>query len=87
MTATMKERIYREVELSYLTQDAENHCSDYLERYDIRLSTPLNQSDYKWLAETFRDEHDCNIADNDLWENIIEEYITKLGKDEITCAK
>ena len=73
ISAQEKERIYREVQRKYHIQDAKQQVETYLESNDI---TPATISfDYEYLAEQFEEEKDCNIADNDLWNKIIEDYV------------
>ena len=89
LSAQRKEAIYREVEMQYLTQDAKNHITDRIEQVEDDLENEtslleykrlksLDDSDYACLAEYFRDDHDCNIADNVQWDNLIDEYIEDL---------
>lgn len=45
----------------------------FIDRYDDEA--PLLWFDIEFLAEQFEDKHDCEIADNVTWNNVISEYI------------
>lgn len=68
----LKEAMYREVQKSYLMQDAESHVDEMYVRGDI--DHEYNKEDFVALANRFLEENDCNVAENDLWENIIHSY-------------
>lgn len=71
--------IYRAEELEYTIQDAVNHVDDYISENEFVLTDEeWEQVDYNYLAEKFLDNHDCNIADNDQWEYIVENHIKKI---------
>lgn len=79
MTHEEKVKIFREIEMEYLIEDARNHTEN---AYDP--SNPMSlccecmtDEDFAALAEIFQDNHDCNIADNQQWEAIIENYINQ----------
>ena len=77
------EEIYKEKELAYLIQDAENHCDEYLEsNNDSNVKIVFNNDDYEALAKLFLDKKDCNVADNETWACIIQEYIKNMMKND-----
>lgn len=55
----------------YRIEDAKRHCEDL--GYDN-----LNSDDFENIADTFLNNYDCNIAENAQFENIIENYVTKI---------
>lgn len=61
--------IYREKELEYRVQDAKRHARN------MGVNCKLTNDDYVTIAQTFIDEYDSNIAENDQFENIIKKYI------------
>ena len=96
MTPDQKERVYREVELEYRTEDAINHIYGYFgydpdmpedsianqeaveycaERYDANLlrlaDRNCEESLVTAMIDKFNDIFDCNIAENDLWEEAV----------------
>ena len=79
-TAGSKSRydIYREVQHELYMEDAARHVEDYLswskECNGIMISPEIT-FDYDELARAFEENHDCNIADNDQWDHIIDSYV------------
>lgn len=74
------EAAYRERQKEYRMEDAESHCIDYLRENEIILNEPLGSSDYEWLADGYARCRDSNLAENDVWKEIVSEYIDKLIK-------
>ena len=72
--------IYREVQHELYMEDAARHVEDYLswacENASIVMPTDLT-FDYDELATAFEENHDCNIADNDQWDQIIDSYVQR----------
>lgn len=80
----LREYIYREVLHEYHVMDAIMHVALYLENNeDVDPLVKKMDFDFDYLAEMFEENHDCNIADNDQWQNIIEEYI-RANQEEMT---
>jgi len=73
--------IFREVQHEFFVMDAVNHVDDYLEARGIDPTKFTGKFDYDYLAEVFSENHDCNVADNLLWEDIIQAYVNA-NKDE-----
>ena len=81
-----EEAIYRKKEREYLLEDARNHISDYLEEdededyedEDLLKKTSFLQSNIDELVDSFIDRKDCNIADNDLWQTIIQNKLAEM---------
>lgn len=65
------EEIFRRFQKQYRIEDAKRHCEDL--GYDN-----LNTDDFENIADTFLNNYDCNIAENAQFENIIENYVTKI---------
>lgn len=65
----VRELIYREKELEYRIQDAKRHARN------MGANCKLTNDDYVTIAQTFIDDYDCNVAENDQFENIIKKYI------------
>lgn len=60
------EDIYRKKELVYACEDAIQHAAD--EEID------LDDGDEEFLAKRFLEDYDCNVAENDQWFKILEDY-------------
>lgn len=56
-------------ELILRESDAKRHCKI------LFPNEKLKKEDYKTLAKAFIKEYDCNIAENDMWVNIITNYV------------
>lgn len=66
--------IYQAHRLESAIEDAKNHLRDYLEdddEYEIAVNSGLPEV----IAERFLDNHDCNAAENDQYESIIEDLL------------
>lgn len=80
------ESVYRQKQLDYHILDAKNAIENMMENTDELESHPwvfpLSRLDngecddlVHDMAVRFEDEHDCNVADNTLWEQILDEYV------------
>jgi hypothetical protein len=73
-------RIYLKVKHALLYQDAKIFVTDYLAEkmecnpWDIE-DEQLSKYDYDYLVNEFEEKEDCNMAFNDTWNEIIENYI------------
>ncbi len=78
------EEIFRAVQHTYHVQDAEDQVNDFVEsRFTSEELKRLEMTfDYDHLATLFEEQHDCNIADNDQWQMLIEEYCRANGYTE-----
>ena len=78
------EEIFRTVQHTYHVQDAEEQVKDFIERNfaSEELKKLEMTFDYDHLATLFEEQHDCNIADNDQWQMLIEEYCRANGYTE-----
>lgn len=69
-----RERIYREVRHEYLIEDAEGQVLDYL-GLELDPAELADKFDFEYLVARFEKCHDCNVAENDMWREIIGQYI------------
>lgn len=69
-----EETAYRNQLRQYHIMDAESQWEEYREANDVK-DIDLDKSDYAALADAFENIHDCNIADNAQWQNIIADYL------------
>lgn len=73
-------RIYLKVKHALLYEDAKIFITDYLAEkmecnpWDIE-DEQLSKYDYDYLVHEFEEKEDCNMAFNDTWNEIIENYI------------
>jgi hypothetical protein len=75
--------IFKAVDRDYLFEDARSQVKDYFDGRDIsRQNRHYNADtlpiDYNHLVSEFSDRQDCNIAENDLWQSIIADYVKEL---------
>ena len=80
MTRQEKEKIFREMQLEYHVADAVRQVNDFLYVSGIDPDECEMSFDYLYLAEKFEEEKDCNIPDNDTWQNLIMEYVKANGR-------
>ena len=77
--------IYREVQHELYMEDAARHVEEYLswasESDSIVMPTDLT-FDYDELATAFEENHDCNIADNGQWDQIIDSYVQRKEREQ-----
>lgn len=55
--------------------EAERQCNKYINKKQIKLKTPLDETDYIWLAEKFYNQHRTDVADDIQWDIIVSIYI------------
>lgn len=67
------EMTYRAVQRQYRIEDAKEHLARQL--LDDPVLKFFNNEDYNNLVDLFEKRQDCNIAENDVWENVIIEYL------------
>lgn len=75
LTGEETERAYREMEHSYLMQDACIHLDNYYEDNDMKVPEEYDGDFIDLLVERYEDERDCNVPENDTWDNVISENI------------
>lgn len=72
---TIVEAAYRKQELSYRMQDAHVHVIDM---HETNACVPdpeaMQSSDFEEIARRFLDDYDCNLSENQQWENVILQY-------------
>lgn len=69
------EEIFRRIQRQYRIEDAEMHCEEL--GYD-----DLDNDDLEKIADMFLDNYDCNISENEQFENVIRKYILEQFKTE-----
>lgn len=72
----IRRMVYKEVEFQYRVEDAKSHLRDYIgdeKKYNAVINSGLPEV----VAERFLDSHDCNAAENDQFEIIIEDLLRK----------
>lgn len=70
----IKRMVYKEVEFQYRVEDAKSHLYDYIEDED-EYKAIINSDFPEIVAERFLETHDCNAAENDQFEIIIESML------------
>ena len=68
-----EQSVYEDVEHRHRLADARRHVADTLGVDDD--ASILEQFDYEELVESFEDNYDCNVAENDVWQSVIGDYI------------
>ena len=75
LPSTVVEAAYRKQELSYRTRDAHVHVVDM---HETNACVPdpeaMQSSDFEEIALRFLDDYDCNLSENQQWENVILQY-------------
>ena len=70
-----RDRIFREVLHEYHIEDAKNHIESYCDWKDLPYDEVSNIVDFDKLATMFEDRQDSNIAENDTWDEVINQYM------------
>ena len=68
------DEIYQAHRMESAIEDAKNHLQDYIED-DDEYETVVNSGLPEAIAERFLDNYDCNVAENDQYESIIEDLL------------
>lgn len=68
------DEIYQAHRLESAIEDAKSHLQDYIEPDDIYESV-IHSGIPGIIAERFLDSHDCDVAENDQFESIIEQFL------------
>ena len=79
LTQEQLELAYRKRERMYHIEDAKQLVNDYKQWYDLE-DLVITEGDYEVMAERFEDQHDCEVADNKIWELIIREYVDEMRR-------
>ena len=78
LTDVQIEVIYRYQKNKYQLEDAKAHFADYNENGDMFPRFEPDKKDYQDMVDAYNKQHDCNIAENDLWASIIEDYFVEI---------
>jgi hypothetical protein len=74
LSPKMLEAAYRKRELEYRTEDARRQIEEQVDDDDpVTKAVIMEAADV--LAERFIDNYDCNVSENQLWSNVISQYI------------
>lgn len=73
LSPKMLEAAYRKHELEYRTEDARRHIEEQIDDNDLTTKAILMES-AEILAERFINKYDCNIPENYIWSNLIDQY-------------
>lgn len=73
LSPELLEAVYRKRELEYRSEDARRQIDEQVHE-DIETKGILREA-ADVLAERFIDKYDCNISENQLWSNIISDFI------------
>lgn len=75
LPSTVVEAAYRKRELSYRVQDAHVHVIDMHETNEcVPDPETMQSSDFEEIALRFLDDYDCDLSENQQWENVILRY-------------
>lgn len=82
---------YRKFEMECDLDDAKRQWKDYQEINDElfesmteeEIENLIEEDEFEWLADRFRDKQDCNIDDNTLWQLIIDDFMIDKGVKQI----
>lgn len=66
------EDVYRKIQKDYRKEDARYHVED---RFGEKYASEVPDEIYELMADRFSQDHDCDIAENDLWEGVINAVI------------
>lgn len=67
------EEIFRRIQKQYRIEDAKRHCENL-------CYNDMGEDDFEIIADEFLNNYDCNISENDQFENIINNYVKNLKK-------
>lgn len=74
LSPELLEAAYRKRELEYRTEDARRQVEEQVDDDDpVTKAILMETADV--LAERFLDNYDCNIPENQLWSDVISQYI------------
>ncbi len=83
------EKAFREREDEYLREDAKRHLKVFVDNlfskaYGFELFPVLEGADEGFLdalSEGFKEAQDCNVPENDIWEEVVTERMNRLRKN------
>lgn len=83
MDSKTEYEIFRKVDHEYRLEDAKQQVEWFLEGYlDGKYDASELEIDYEHLAEIFEAKDDANVAENQLWHDIISDYVKELINDK-----
>jgi len=95
LTDEQVEAVFRYRERQYRLLDAESHLLDNIDEemtdemfkdtYGITLTEACDKESVNCilndLVERFADKQDCNLAENDVWRDVVAEYLSELKEN------
>ena len=75
-------KTYLKVKHELLLEDARNFVADHLECDED--DEQMDKYDYEYLVSEYERREDCNVAFNDTWWSVVEEYMEE--QDELEEA-
>ena len=84
MTRQEELEIFFRIQKEFWKEDAHYQVETYLEwAEDERLENiDLDTIDWDYLVAEFEDKQDCDVAENDTWYNIVNDYFKNIYFDE-----
>ena len=83
MDSKTEYEIFRKIDHEYRLEDAKQQVEWFLEGYlDGKYDASELEIDYEHLAEIFEAKDDANVAENQLWHDIISDYVKELINDK-----
>lgn len=95
LTDEQVEAVYRYRERQYRLLDAESHLLEHIEQemtdedfkavYGVTISAACDKNSkdciLEDLVDKFEDKFDCNISENDIWDSVINVYLSELKEN------
>ena len=72
------DEIYQIQRMEHAIEDAKNHLYDYV-KDETEYGTIIHSGIPEIIAARFLDNYDCNVAENDQYESIIEQVLKENG--------
>ena len=83
MDSKTEYEIFRKIDHEYRLEDAKQQVEWFLEGYlDGKYQDSELEIDYEHLAEIFEEKDDANVGENQLWQDIISDYVKELINDK-----
>lgn len=75
-------KAYQEQQRSFRLEDAKIHCRDFNE--ENGRSIQFTNDDYEYIVDCYEDACDCNIDENDTYDNIVSSFVEETFNDDDT---
>lgn len=80
LTPEEKEETFREVDMNYMEEDAESHCEDFNQWHNRNIK--FTSQDYSIIANRYSDRQDCEIPENAMYQQIVEDYVEETFNED-----